>query len=597
MNNEVEEVKAKTDIVGIIGERIELKKAGRNYKANCPFHGEDTPSFMVSPELQIYKCFGCGEGGDVFSFLEKYEGMDFGEALKYLAERAGVKLTSFKKTSSDKEIYLEINSLAAKFYNFILLNHPQGKIALKYLLEDRGIKKETIEEFNLGYSPENPLLLNKFLVEKKKFKASDIEKAGIGFARNGFVGDRFRGRIIFPIYDHRGSVIAFSGRVIPGVGPKDTAKYINSPETPTYHKSSSLYGIHLAREFIKKKGIAIIVEGELDMISSWQIGVKNTVAIKGSSLTEEQVRLLSRFCKKIILALDADFAGDEAAKRGIKIAQAENLDIKVAKFEGFKDPDEMAREDPEGFKNGLIGSVSIWDFLIDSIFKNYNLEGSGKAKISKEVVPVLGGIEDKIVQAHYIGVVSTRLGVPEDAVLGEINKIGSKAQESRVDLIRTVSPTQKNRRVLLEERLLTLCFQTEPGVLLKDRVQGLVVTPLTKRILEEFAQFSKDHLIFNPSDFASFIPKELVNGFSEMILADAKITENPDTNLKEIDWVVLELEVLEIRRNLEELGSKIRKYEGESEQEKLKDAQVKFGELTKKLSLLEDKSKLGIILH
>src|SRR5688572_20954823 len=213
MQDQVADVKLHTDIVSIIAERIELKKAGRNYKASCPFHGEKTASFMVSPELQIFKCFGCAEGGDVFTFLEKFEGMEFSEALKYLADRAGIKLQKMHSSqTSEKEKIIDINTQALRFYNYLLLKHPIGKQALEYLLKDRGLTLQTIEEFQLGYSPEDLTFINKFLIDKKKFAPFDLEKAGIGIAKGPNIFDRFRNRIIFPLFDHRGNPIGFAGR-------------------------------------------------------------------------------------------------------------------------------------------------------------------------------------------------------------------------------------------------------------------------------------------------------------------------------------------------------------------------------------------------
>jgi len=252
-DNQVEEVKLKTDIVVIIGERVDLKKAGRNYKTNCPFHGEKSASFMVSPELQIFKCFGCAEGGDVFTFLEKFDGMEFPEALKYLADRAGVKLENkIFGEDTDKNKALEINTQLLKLYNYLLVTHPVGKKALEYLLKDRGLTKETIEEFQLGYSPDDPLIFKKFLIDKKKFDPRDLEKYGIAVVKGPNVYDRFGGRVIFPLYDHRGNPIGFAGRILPW-GRPDSAKYINSPETPVYHKSKVLYGLNLTRQNIKVK--------------------------------------------------------------------------------------------------------------------------------------------------------------------------------------------------------------------------------------------------------------------------------------------------------------------------------------------------------
>src|SRR3990167_5278760 len=309
MADQVDEVKQKIDIVSLIGEYVQLKKAGRNYRALCPFHSEKTPSFMVSPELQIYKCFGCGESGDAFSFLEKYEGMDFGEALRFLADRAGIKLVALRPgEQGEKERLYEINNLASRFYHYILVGHPAGKQAYNYLTRERGLKAGTIETFQVGFSPDVPGAIRKFLVEKKKFADRELEKAGLSVLGRAAI-DRFRGRITFPLLDHRGNIVGFAGRTMPGA-KTELAKYINSPETPIYHKSRVLYGLNLAKTRIKEKKTAIVVEGELDMISSWQAGVENTVAIKGSAFTEEQLRLLTRFCQKVILALDTDFAGD-----------------------------------------------------------------------------------------------------------------------------------------------------------------------------------------------------------------------------------------------------------------------------------------------
>ncbi len=591
------EVKQRTDIASIIGERIEVKKAGRNYKALCPFHGEKSPSFMISGELQIFKCFGCGESGDVFTFLEKYEGMDFSEALKYLADRAGIKLKSYHgETRGIKDTLLEVNSWTARFYNHILLNHKLGALALKYLVENRGITVATIKEFNLGFAPSNSSLLSRFLVEKKKFRPQDLETAGIGFARSKFIIDRMKGRVIFPISDSRGNTIAFAGRILPG-SREDMAKYINSPETPIYHKSATLYGINLSREFIKRSGVAVVVEGELDMISSWQIGIKNVVAIKGSALTDEQVRLLARFTKKITLALDSDFAGNEAAKKGIKTAQAEGLEVNVAGQTRFKDPDEAARSDPESYKESLDGAVSIWDFLVDSIFKKYSLKGEGKARISKEVVPVLANIDDAIVKSHYVGLVAKRLDVPPEAVFTELDRLKLKPSATISSIGSLVKQPEKSRRVLLEERLLAICFQGDPTVLLKREVKNLIITPLASRIVEELGNFVNKEK-FSQAQFAASLPKELVRGFTDMVLVDAGIGEtSPDHLNKEVGVIVRELEVLSIRKTLEELSAKMRQFEEDKSLSKLEKAQIRFAELARRLSRLEEAEKKGIITY
>ncbi len=583
-----DEIKSKSDIVSIIGERVELKKAGRNFKGLCPFHNEKTSSFTVSPELQIYKCFGCGRSGDVFSFLEEYEGMDFPESLKYLADRLGIKLKTFNTEKGIKDYLLEINLATMKFYNFILTKHSLGKYALNYLTKDRGISLKTIEEFNLGFSPDDSTMLNKFLIGKKKFNIVHIEKSGLGFRKGNFIADRFRGRVIFPLFDHRGNVLGFAGRIMPNV-KIDVAKYINSPETDVYHKGSVLFGLNLSREFIKRKKIAIVVEGELDLISSWQIGIKNVVAIKGSALTEDQVKLLNRFADKVILALDADFAGTEAAKRGIKVAQEEGLEIRVATLKNYKDPDEAARSAPEEYKKALIGSVDIWDFLIDSVFKKY--KSTDTLNISREVVPILSGIEDRIVRAQFIGKVANKLRVSENAVEEQVNLSKNNANNNPSKGIIIPEKLGKDRRTLIEERFLSLALKLKPEVLLKKDMNVLITTPFARKVLVEYEKFVSLGEEFNISNFSNFLPSEISIGFSEMILSDSEDEYSSLDDEKEFESIQIKLVTMGIKETLDGLEKKMKELEGKDEQIELDNAQKEFSELVKRLSVLEDEAK------
>jgi len=596
--NQVEEIKQKTDIVALIGEYIQLKKAGRNYKATCPFHGEKTPSFIVSPELQIFKCFGCGEAGDAFAFLEKYEGMEFVEALKFLAERAGVKLTPISgRDTGEKEKLLAINTFAGRFYQYFLLNHKIGKSALDYLIKDRGLKLSTIKEFQLGFSPDNPVVLKKFLIDKKKFHPKDVERSGIGYPKGELFIDRFRGRVIFPLYNHRGNIVGFAGRLMPGPREKEMAKYINTPETPIYHKGGLLYGLNLTKSDIKKKETAIVVEGELDAISSWQAGIKNVVAIKGSALTEDQVRLLSRFCKKAILALDSDIAGDAAARKGVLVAQDQGLEVRVATLKDYKDPDEAARKNPEEYKKSLIGSLGIWDFLLGSVFKRYNaVSGTGKAKISKEVVPILSLITDKIVQAHYIGRVAKKLEVSEEAVIQQVSSVGGKEEVNKDKGLLKEKEEIKGRQELLEERLLSLMFRYNPQQLTEKNIAALIKTSLAKKILEEYLVYSKKHKKFDVSKFADKLPKELFNGFAELVLTEETELEDESYAQTETTIVKYELKVFEVKEGLVNLTNKIREFEVKKEKKKLLKAKEEFNKLTEKLHSLEEKVGQGIIL-
>ena len=536
----------------------------------------------------------CGEAGDVYSFLEQYEGMEFAESLKYLADRAGVKLKAFKGSqTSEKERIIEVNAQAIRFYSYLLLSHEVGKRALDYLLKERGLKRSTIEEFGLGYSPENPEYIKKFLINKKKFSPEILEKAGITFSRGSNLYDRFSGRIIFPLLDHRGNPIGFSGRVLPW-DKRETGKYINSPETPAYHKSSVLYALNITRPFIKKKGVAIIVEGELDAISSYQAGIKNIVAIKGSALTEEQVRLLSRFAPKFILALDTDLAGDAAARRGIMVASNAGVEVKVAEMAGAKDPDEAARGDLDGYKSSLINSVSIWDFFIDSSIKRYDVEtGVGKGKISKEVIPVISGIEDKIVQAHYVGVISQKLGIPEDAVREQIQKFTKDPTgiEEKVE-----EPKIKDRRDLLEERFLSLAFQSDPKVILTRGFLSLISEPRNLRIVEEYKKNFSTKKTFDLFKFSKSLPPELFDGFTQLVLREAWEEEpDPDKIKKELDLVGKELKILSVKEKLVSLTVRIKILEEKGDKKELFQAQEKFNKLASLLSKVGSDTESGVI--
>ncbi|KKU95700.1 MAG: primase protein, partial [Candidatus Amesbacteria bacterium GW2011_GWB1_48_13] len=316
--DQVEEIKGKTDIVELIQEYVPLKRAGRNYKGLCPFHGEKTPSFMVNPELQIFKCFGCGEGGDAYSFLQRIEGMEFGEALRNLADRVGVKLVSYRPSQQEelKDTLLQTNYLAGEYYHYVLTKHNLGIQAREYL-KDRGVTNEAIEIFKLGFAPEGWDFLLSYLSGKKGFKEEDIERAGLAIksqsdkeTKKQSYYDRFRNRIMFPLNNPRGQTVGFSGRVMPGADEKAGGKYVNTPETEIYHKSGILYGYDLARSAIKAENTSVLVEGQMDVIGSWQAGVPNSVGVGGTALTDRQIELLKRVGETVIMALDADQAGD-----------------------------------------------------------------------------------------------------------------------------------------------------------------------------------------------------------------------------------------------------------------------------------------------
>jgi DNA primase len=431
MTDQVQEIKQKIDIVELIQEHMQLKKAGRNYKGLCPFHGEKTPSFMVNPELQIFKCFGCQVGGDAFTFLQKIEGMDFYESLQTLAKRSGVELISYRPTGQEelRERLIRINTMASEYYHYLLTKHELGHKALEYLRK-RKITDESIERFKLGYAPEGWDYLFKFLTQKKKFDTSDLERVGLITKTY----DRFRNRIIFPLNSARGQVLGFAGRLMPDSTDK-SGKYVNTAETEIYHKSEMLYGLDITRSDIKLSGLAVVVEGEIDCIASYQAGIKNVVAIKGSALTDRQAEILKRICDTVVLALDADIAGDAAARRGVEIAEKAGLNIKIVVLIDAKDPGDFATENPDGWKKAVAEAIPIYDFYLNSAVTRHGLEASGKKKIGQELLPIWSQIQDEIVRAHYIKLLSKTLDVDETDIRNQMSKLKSKdiKQENQIE--------------------------------------------------------------------------------------------------------------------------------------------------------------------
>ncbi len=410
MTDQIARVKEATDIIALVGERVKLTKSGSNYKGLCPFHSEKSPSFFVNPAMQRYTCFGCHETGDVFTFLEKYDTMTFAESLRYLAKRAGIELESFTPSLQDhkRERILAALSLAREYYHFLLTNHPAGEIAREYLA-NRGTTSETIELFGLGVSLASWDGLQKYLIGKKGFTVEELLDSGLIIQSDrGTYYDRFRDRLMFPLTNTRGIVVGFSGR---SLNPEEkTAKYINSPETSTYHKSELLFGYSQLHRFIREKEEVILVEGEFDMLSSFQAHVQHVCAIKGSALSGEQLKLLSRSVKRILFALDNDKAGIEATKRAIGLAREYDISLRVILLDGGKDPDDIAREDPHKWRELVKKSVTVYDYLIDQSFKSHDVtSGDGKREITNELGSLVMGITNAVEQSHYLQKIAKRL--------------------------------------------------------------------------------------------------------------------------------------------------------------------------------------------
>ncbi len=527
MENQIEEIKSKVDIVEFIGGFVTLKKAGRNFKAVCPFHQEKSPSFVISPDRGIWHCFGaCGEGGDVIKFLMKWENITFIEALKELAKKTGVKLTlnkiSFEdKTWEKKEKYLGMNQLASEFFQYILNKTDFGKKASEYL-KSRLLNKAIIDKFGLGYSPSSWDSLKLFLKKKKYEEEEMFENGLIVKSERGTYYDRFRGRLMFPLSDSRNNVLGFSGRILEG--SEKEAKYVNTPETPIYHKRECLFGINLALEEIKKQKNVYIVEGELDMITPYQHGYSNFVAIKGTALTNEQLKLLKRYTDKITLMMDADVAGIESIKRGIDEAEKYDFEIRVVTIDYAKDPDEAINKDPEKFKKLITKPIPIYDFLIDVAQKKYPEDTAfAKKKIGEELIPMIEKINNPIVRTFYIKKIAEILEVSENTVENLIGQLKRKKFQQSLNKIKYNKPIEDNRELMIDKYVLSIMFQSsDPNKIYHNIIEILkpeyFLNPSYQKIGRLFFEEIQKQEKININIFGKKLPDELRPIFDEIYL-------------------------------------------------------------------------------
>jgi len=420
----IEEIRSSANIVDIISGYVQLKKRGKNFIGLCPFHQEKTPSFTVSDDKQIYHCFGCGNGGNVFKFLMEFKNISFVEAVEEVADYLGIKIQYDKEVynerQSELEEYYEINLLAARFFSDCLLKSNEGEEAREYL-KRREIKPSTQRIFGLGYAPYS---WNNFLLHARENKI-DLNKAKtlglIDINDKGEYYDKFRQRVIFPIFSPNGRVIAFGGRTLEN--RDDVAKYLNSPESPIYSKRKSLYGLFQSKDEIRKLDRAILVEGYLDLISLYQAGVKNVVASSGTSLTEEQVQLLSRFTKNIVILFDADPAGQKASLRSIEILLKQNFDVKVITLPQGEDPDSFINKfGKEKFDEFLYSAQNFIEYQTAQFEKQGMFEDPTlTAQAIRELVRSLSLLEDELKRSILLKSISKKFGLREKLIETELN--------------------------------------------------------------------------------------------------------------------------------------------------------------------------------
>lgn len=402
MGREIDEIKQRLDIVDIISEYVPLKKAGSNFKAPCPFHQEKSPSFMVSAQKQIFHCFGCHKGGDLFTFVQEIEGIDFYETLKILAKKAGVKLEQKQGVPrSQKQALQDVIELATQFYHKVLISHPKAEHARAYASK-RKLSKETIESFKIGYAPDSWDALLRFLKQNKVSEATML-KAGllVQNPEKGTVYDRFRNRFMIPLSDVYGTVVGFTARTL---SPDEQGgKYINTPQTEVYDKSALVFGLDLAKQAIKEQGCVVIVEGNMDVISSHQAGVKHVVAVSGTALTQQQLQLLKRFTTKVILSFDSDSAGLAAAKRSAGLALQMGFEVLALELVKGKDPDECINQGVELWQQSIQQALPVIDHFMHLSMSELDLSNpQSKKKITDELLPFIKLIPHKVEQEHYL---------------------------------------------------------------------------------------------------------------------------------------------------------------------------------------------------
>lgn len=617
MATELEEIKNRIDLVELVSSYIQVKKSGRNYKALCPFHNEKAPSLMISPEKQIWHCFGCSEGGDHFGWVMKMEGIDFSQALRMLADRAGVKLErdALKRVSQEsreKEKLYYLNQVTANFYHYLLTKHQIGKTALEYL-KKRGIGDKSIKDFQLGYAPDKIHGLLSFF-EKKDTPEDDLLKAGLvtksefaGKTRSKYI-DKFRGRIMMPICDVAGNIVGFTGRLL--VEKKDAPKYLNSPDTLVFNKSLVLYGLDKARKAIREKNRVIIVEGNTDVVTLHARGYLETVASSGTALTTKQFEILSHYTENIYLAFDSDEAGIIAAKRASEIALTSGIEVKFIIIPEAKDPDELIRKNPKLWEKVLASPKNLIEFSLYYYKKDpKDLSTSDKRKITSEILPILKKLDDAVLRAEYLEKLATMLGIDikylEEALIKVKSEklirstssglMLSKAEALKVKNWEIKKPEEKkdelqekekqlDNRQILERKiigLLVLFFgklsKTQDELDVKEFTDKLSEQTL-KGIKKYFAKYKK----FDLKDFLKKLPEGFRKKLDFLVLS----TEGEFANLEDEEivreFLLLVNKFKSVRKEkvTRDFAQKIKKAEGEKDIRKVKSL---LSDLQKKL--------------
>lgn len=578
----VEQIKGRLGVLDVVQGYVRLQKAGANYKAVCPFHSEKTPSFFVSPTRESWHCFGCSRGGDIFSFVQEIEGVDFVEALNLLAARAGVEIKKEDpRLRSERERLLSLMEYATTFFQSALALQPAACAYLK----ERGVIQESIKTFRIGYAPRSWGALLKRL-QAKGYRDAEIVASGLVVASARPDGaryyDRFRGRIMFPLSDVSGRVVGFSGRIFvaPGEQVDEAAqggKYINTPQTMLYNKSKMLYGFDRAKTAIRKENVCIFVEGQMDVILSHQSGVTNVVAVSGTALTSEHLRTVRRIADALTFAFDRDSAGTTAVERSVTDALAEQFDVRVIALPEGKDPADIARSSAEQWRTAITQSRPFLEFLLEEQLakKEHQEEHIVWRDTVAQLLPFVARMPSAVDRAFWISTIAKRVGMREDALWEELSKHVRNLGGRGFDAYRqeynapASSATKRTRRDMLEERLAGIAFwkgittiaqmETKNGLFSKERRTLLDALSAGKPLLEEEQRYAQ-RLAFE----------------SELFYGERDLKE-------EIGQLFFELERQETRERLVLLGKDIHTLELAGKSELMHDRIKEFQELSKKI--------------
>jgi len=578
-DSQIDEIKNRLNILDIVGSYVKLSKTGINYRGICPFHSEKGPSFFVSPSRQMFKCFGCSAGGDIFEFVKRIEGVEFGDALKILAAKAGIELKRENpKLKTERQRLYEICDLSASFFEKQLNGSSWGKEAKDYLIK-RGITEESIKKWRLGYSPDTWQGLSDFLVGRG-YSRDEIVRAGLAVKseKGNNPYDRFRGRIIFPVFDLNSQVVGFGGRVFSGRGGSapggknpnnETAKYINTPQTLLYNKSNILYGLNSAKVSVRKNNQCVLTEGYTDAIMAHQAGFENTVAVSGTALTQLHLNILKRYSDNLLLAFDMDLAGDTATRRGINTAESLGFNIKIIEtYNGAKDPAEIILENPENWKESLLKAKSIMDYYFDSAFAGFDKsEPEGKKAIGKTILPAIKRVQNKIEQSYWIQKLAEKLGVKEEAVLEELSRLERDPAVAGKN-IKTAEIGKKDfsavgRRKLLEEKVVSLVFKNPENLnLIEDRHRNLFCEK-TRGFIDELRNGGGSEAVF-----ADVLKKDEYKDFFDALALRAEV-EYEEDGPQEIQLCLSELKGIELRNGLNDMLEAIKSEADEAKKQEL----------------------------